>query len=494
MRRRIHLSLRQKALVLIAVPLAFELSLLGTLFYLLNEAEKEAREADRANSVIAATNTAVQGLFDCSIAFLAFDARSFDFFEERMNYHLKRLPQDLRRLRELVHSNPTHTRIVDEVMPEISHSLDWIRMTAAKSKAGARLDIPEALAMRSTLNDIVAKLDTIIKDEKREQRKKPKENAENLKTILKILLLSGIAMSILLALLLVIIFHQSTTQRLQRLMVNSVRLGEGKKLTPILDGNDEIALIDRTFHAAADALEQAALKRAELEKMKKQFVAMISHDLRTPISSVSSTLELLGAGAWGSLNEMGVNKVNMAAGSLRHSIQLINNLLDLEKMEAGLMELDLKTISLQDLLDRSLSAVEALAEKKSIALERSEQELLINGDEFRLLQVLINLLGNAIKFSPLSTKVQVAIESSDSWAKIMVKDQGPGVSAENAKMVFERFHQSPDTKEKAKEGTGLGLAICKAIIEAHGGNIGVENNEGGGSCFWFRLKLSTGDK
>ncbi len=479
----------QKALVLIAVPLAFELALLGTLAWLLYESEVQTKAEERAKNIIAGTTSTIQLLFDVSFTFLAFDAKNLGFFEKRLDELLDKTPANMEKLKEMVKDDPKHLEIVRRVSIDTQSAFVWIRQAAEKSKAGEKLNITEAFTMRRRLDNIVDELGVIIKDEKREQRKNP-QAAENLKNVLKLVLISGIPMSIGIALLLVIVFHQSTTKRLQALMANSVRLGQGRELKPLLEGQDEIARIDRTFHDAADALEQAALKRAELEKIKKQFVAMISHDLRTPISSVTSTLELLGVNAWGQLNDTGQAKVRMAETSLRHSMQLINNLLDLEKMESGTLVLELQNTHIQKLLQRAIDAIFQLAEKKSIdVFVIEEEDVAIEADEFRLTQVLINLLGNAIKFAPPSSEVNIGLDQTESgFLMVKVMDQGPGIPEDHQNLVFERFHQAPSTSEKAKEGTGLGLAICKAIIEGHGGTIGVKNNKSAGSCFWFRIK------
>ncbi|MBX9687798.1 MAG: cell wall metabolism sensor histidine kinase WalK [Candidatus Obscuribacterales bacterium] len=592
--KRIHLSLFQKALVLVAVPLAFELLLLGTLSFLLAESERETRAADRAKEIIAQTNTTIQEFFDVGFAFIAFDARSLDFFEHRLNRLLKKLPADIENLKILVQDNPKYLAIVNHVSNESSESIRWISAAAKKSKDGAKLDVTEALEMRGKLNRIVSELDEIIREEKQEQRKNP-QAAEHLKLTLKVLLAVGIVMSILIALLLVLIFHQSTTRRLKSLMTNSLRLGRDSQLAPLLEGNDEIARIDRSFHEAAAALNEArrrelavidnavdvicsinaeskfskvspaslklfdyepaelinqpfskviyeadlekALKwvenlkssenraeletrilrkdgtiaemlwsahwsasenaifcvvhditdRNELERLKQQFVSMISHDLRTPLSAVKSTLALLGAGAWGDLTEKGLQKVTMAEKSLRDSIELINNLLDLDKMESGTIDLQVQNISLSELLRDCAGSLSSLAEQRAIAIKIPEIECRALADPKRLSQVLINLLGNALKFSPSGSEVALKIDAEDSFIKVGIIDQGPGVKAEEQESIFQRFHQAPETAEKAREGTGLGLAICKAIIEAHGGNIGVESDGKNGSKFWFRL-------
>ncbi len=229
-------------------------------------------------------------------------------------------------------------------------------------------------------------------------------------------------------------------------------------------------------------------ERQELERVKQEFVAMISHDLRTPLTAVSSTLELLGTGVWGELTEKGQGKVSRAQENLQHTINLINNLLDLEKMQSGKIELQLSPVPMRLVLERCCSVVAPLAEAKSIAVSQDcEEGLQIRADAQRLAQVIINLLGNAIKFSPAESKVAVKIFPHDGYVNVSVSDEGPGIVEELRVKVFERYHQLPASGSERKEGTGLGLAICKAIVEAHGGKIWVESTAGKGSVFRFTI-------
>jgi len=232
-------------------------------------------------------------------------------------------------------------------------------------------------------------------------------------------------------------------------------------------------------------------ERVELERFKQQFVAMISHDLRTPLSAVYTTLELIGAGAYGQLSDLGNTRISRAEDNLRHTIDLINDLLDLEKMEAGRIELRIAEVSLLPLLQRCVAAVAALAESRSIEVELPEQDISLEADDGRIARVVINLLGNAIKFSPEHSSVKIGIETSPSAVKVTVADRGPGIPDSYKDFIFERYRQIPSEQKSGSaaepQGTGLGLAICKAIIDAHGGTIGVESRAGAGSTFWFTL-------
>ncbi len=239
---------------------------------------------------------------------------------------------------------------------------------------------------------------------------------------------------------------------------------------------------DSFFCVAHDMTDRHALDR-----LKQQFVAMISHDLRTPLSAVQSTLALLGHGAWGQLNETGKVKIEKAEDNLRHSIELINNLLDLEKMESGTMDLSLREVLLIPLIQKCVDTVTPLAEPRGIEITVPDDDLAVMAEEKRLAQVLINLLGNALKFTPNNSTIMIEVTPIEQMIKVSVTDQGPGISASKRESVFQRFYQIKTRDQKHKEGTGLGLAICKAIVEAHGGTIGVDSEEGHGSTFWFTV-------
>lgn len=227
--------------------------------------------------------------------------------------------------------------------------------------------------------------------------------------------------------------------------------------------------------------------RHELDRLKQQFVAMISHDLRTPLNAVQSTLTLLAHGAWGDLNDTGKDKIGKAEDNLRHSIGLINNLLDLEKMESGTMDLSIREVLLIPVLHRCVDTVLPLAEPRGIEITIPDDDIAVLAEERRLTQVIINLLGNALKFSPNNSEITIKCESVDKFIKISIIDQGPGINAKKKESVFQRFYQIKTPDKKEKEGTGLGLAICKAIVDAHGGTIGVDSEEGKGSTFWFTI-------
>ncbi len=229
-------------------------------------------------------------------------------------------------------------------------------------------------------------------------------------------------------------------------------------------------------------------ERHEIERLKREFVAMVSHDLKTPLSSVRGMLVLLSAGAAGELPSKAGPIVQSAEEQLERLIKLINDLLDVQKMESGKFSVELKDVSIRALLEESFDAVEQIADDNGVTIEISGGDERVLADPDRILQVIINLLSNAIKFSPRESKVKMRIVNEADFVEVRVEDQGRGIKKEFQETIFERFKQVEKLDSTEKKGTGLGLAICKMIVEEHGGSIGVDSEDGKGSAFWFRLK------
>ncbi len=234
---------------------------------------------------------------------------------------------------------------------------------------------------------------------------------------------------------------------------------------------------------------QDVTDRHEVERLKREFVAMVSHDLRTPLTAVQGTLELLHEGTYGDLTQSGTKRVQVASDSIDRLIGLINDLLDIEKMEAGKMRMELKPVDLNKVLTHSLESVRTYAEQCQIEVQYQPVSIGVIADRDRLIQVVINFLSNAIKFSQPGQKVVIEAEKNGKMAEVRIVDFGRGIPASHLDSVFERFQQVKASDGARKKGTGLGLAISKAIIDSHHGQIGVRSVEGSGSTFFFEVPL-----
>lgn len=209
-----------------------------------------------------------------------------------------------------------------------------------------------------------------------------------------------------------------------------------------------------------------------IEQMKEDFANMISHDLRSPLMAMHNSLSLIVAGVKGSISQDVQTDISRAVANLDKLMQLVNDLLDFQKLKAGRMELAREHFDARELARDTKDLLGGFADGKRITLALPENELIIDGDRRMLLQVMTNLVSNAIKFSPEGATVIIAAKPTDNGFELSVADRGRGIADENLERVFETFEQEARSDEK--QGTGLGLAICKLIVEAHGGKIWVE--------------------
>jgi two-component system, NtrC family, sensor histidine kinase GlrK len=230
-------------------------------------------------------------------------------------------------------------------------------------------------------------------------------------------------------------------------------------------------------------------KLSELDKVKSDFFASMSHELRTPLTSIKEGTGLLLEGVGGATTEKQRKLLTILAEESNRLIGLVNSLLDLSKMEAGMMNYSFEKASLAPLIKKAVSEITPLLEAKGIQLETEVAERLpaVKVDSERILQALRNLIGNAVKFTPKAGRVKVAARSVTGKIEVSVRDTGPGIAAENLKAIFDKFHQGNSNGAFSVNGTGLGLAIAKHIIVSHGGEIWAENHPDRGSTFTFVL-------
>jgi PAS domain S-box-containing protein len=231
-------------------------------------------------------------------------------------------------------------------------------------------------------------------------------------------------------------------------------------------------------------------ERKEVEERVKEFYSMVSHELRTPLASIRTALGLMESFS-DELSDKTRPVVRIAAAEADRLMRLINDILDMRKVESGKLELALDAFDASDLVRKAIEGIDSLAHEAQVTVKNEANTALdVYCDGDRILQVLSNILANAIKYSPSPGKVIVACEKSGSSCKISVRDFGPGVAKNQAHKLFGRFEQLRAKDGKNRAGSGLGLAIAKAIVEQHGGEIGVELPDGGGSIFWFSLPLA----
>jgi signal transduction histidine kinase len=228
--------------------------------------------------------------------------------------------------------------------------------------------------------------------------------------------------------------------------------------------------------------------------MKSEFLTRMSHELRTPLNSIAGFSDLLNEESAGPLNEKQKTFVTYILEGSEHLLSLINDILDLSRIEAGRIELHRENFSGTAALDEVLDTAEPLAMAKNIEIEsRVQSDLCVHADRVRFKQIIYNLLSNALKFTPEGGKVRIDSTSQHGWVEISVSDTGIGIAREDQEAIFDEFYQAAASTKGVKEGTGLGLAITRRLVEQHGGRINLESEPGKGSRFSFTLPAGHAD-
>ncbi len=265
----------------------------------------------------------------------------------------------------------------------------------------------------------------------------------------------------------------------------------------LIKGRENAYLISRAIRYAIErkAIEKAlthsnkTLKR--LNQMKSDFTSMISHELRTPLTSIKNAIDIMSSEKTGPLNHHQGRFLEMASRNINRLANLINDVLDLSKIEVGEMRYTFEEIDLSDLLFHMQSTFQLQAKDKSIdlSLDLSQPLPTIRADSSRIEQVLCNLLNNAVKFTPEKGQVVLSAKAVENNLEISVTDSGHGISEEEQSWIFDPYYQAGDQVTRASTGTGLGLPIAKQLVEAHGGRISVECKMGLGSRFSFTIPI-----
>jgi signal transduction histidine kinase len=271
---------------------------------------------------------------------------------------------------------------------------------------------------------------------------------------------------------------------------------------------------DDEFSQLARDFNKMTMRLNELDELKKDFISHVSHELKAPLASMRETTQLMLEEIPGPLTDKQKRLLELNLQSETRLTSMISNLLDLSKTEAGAMEYELKSHDLVPLVRDAIAELEVQAHEKKVQIKAffPENPLPVACDSDRIVQVMLNLIGNAVKFSPRPSEVFVRVERihqipetipehwrrlirnsppEGDYALVTVEDSGPGISDSDKERVFEKFHQVKQGKKMPGQGVGLGLAICRTIIQAHRGGIWVEDNPGGGS--WFKVLLRGGE-
>jgi signal transduction histidine kinase len=303
------------------------------------------------------------------------------------------------------------------------------------------------------------------------------------------LFIGAAAGAVVLALLLGYFLSWSLIGPIQRIVGRLAAIASGDFSRHVEVANrDELGDLGARVNQMNDELRRVYGELETASRHKSEFLANMSHELRTPLNAILGFSQVLKKNLFGELNEKQEEYVEDILSSGNHLLSLINDVLDLSKVEAGQIELEVAQFSLREAVERGVVMVRERASNNGVALaaEIEPEAHVVSGDERRIRQILFNLLSNAVKFTPAGGRIDVRAARVDQEIQVAVADTGPGIAPEDLDRIFEEFQQT-DEGAKQHEGTGLGLALSKRLVELHGGRIWVESEVGVGSRFVFTL-------
>ncbi len=475
-------TIAKQGLFLIILPLIFEITFVFTLWTQLRHADEERAKIARSREFVAEMMDLTKDFLDAGICLGAWKSTRSNEFGRQFDTIIGNLPEVWNKLNILSADDPDRQRHVVNLRAFGNQILNLI--SGFRKPSGLAMLIlmdpteyrhKVASAYQGFMNETIA----VAKEERERQNRSP-ANEQRIQTAFAWTLLIGIMINILVSLFMVRVFSLRITRRLSILTDNCRRFVKRQALNNPVGGNDEIADLDLHVHEMANDVRMAEQKRDE-------YVQMVNHDLRAPLTAIQTVLAGTMKGLYGELSDKGKTRIADARQDAGRLLDLINEAMEADRIESGQFKLNSERFDCTDLIAEVISASQPLTEQKQITIDFKPVPTPIFADRPRLHRVIANLLDNAIKFAPNGTKIEITSNSSPQEVLVEIKDEGPGVPADDAELIFKAYERGHGQAAQQKPGKGLGLAICKAIVEAHGGRIGAKPRTTRGSVFWFAI-------
>lgn len=481
----IRLTIGRKGLIVLAIPLFFQVLFVGALVSVLQVSHKDAEKLSKSRAFLTEVSNLTRNFLDLGIALAAYRYTKGQKFINQYDATMAKIPVTFKSLETLSQDSPERIAHIAK-LKDYGNDIITLTQSFRRPTDAAIVYLMDPAAYRQKISDgytrFMAESEAITREENSLQAENPASES-HMRTALLSLIALGLMASLLITLFSARFFVKNITRRLSVLTSNNQKFARHEKLNPPVAGADEIAELDSNFHGMVQQIERA-------EARKRLYVQMLSHDLRAPLSAIKSTLSIAGQGIYGALSEKGTKRFSQAESDCARLLSLINEIIDYDVLEEGTIQLEKEKVQVSALVQSAVNALESLAESRKVKIECRIEDLEIVADRERLARVLINLTHNAIKFSPPGMKIVIETKAYIDRVKFMVKDQGPGVKEEEAAQLFQPFHMGETSKTISEAGSGLGLAICDSIVKAHGGKMAVEANEPNGSCFYFELPIA----
>jgi signal transduction histidine kinase len=483
------LSLTAKILILISVPVVFELGFVFFIVHLQNEAEKDAQAALKARQLSNSLNQLVSSIFEVWNVVTNNRKRWLNqgFLDQRYKTLFPKLRVQYAELVKMTSDRPDLQPMIRKSLQNLNEAEMILDEAVADLRAG-RMDklLHDYDNKTSHIRElykglITEELAIVASHEKALADSGGDRQAEFRQRILRVSLLV-MALNVLASFFLAFYLFKEIASRLSVISVNAKRFASGKELQPALTGTDEIAELDQAFRRMAKDVENTANQRQEL-------VNMLTHDLRSPLTTIQGFFDLLSTGAFGELNKEGEKFVKLAERNSSVMMLLINDLLDIEKIKSGLMTLNTDDVEVQALFQDVRDNTATWISQHGMELVIEDTDFVVHADAEKINRVLFNLVSNAVRYSRSGDKITLAAQRRSNNVEITVTDQGTGIPADKLETIFDRFQQvKGDSKgSEGAKGSGLGLSICRSIIQLHNGKIWVTSEVDKGSTFHFTV-------
>lgn len=527
-KKRGKFSVLMQGIVIISVPLIFQLCFIASLVDLFKHAGEQVQREEASKNALVALNHMSDEYTDsarCGVMYAYTKSPSFwKLFEMSKGKALEQLEkartflsvanaqsaEDLKQIRSSLDGFSTMLKEEADRLHE-SNATSELRPYFTEGKMPTAAQIHALASDKTKQHAVVSQIVSLLEDKthiarlytplvevyKAQERVMAREQmtgeelanqrADMVKRLQQAFL-AGLIVNVIISIFLVVFLMKNLTDRLKHVMKNTARIVKREPLAAPEKGiDDEIAYLDRVLFSTGSHI-------IELDNFKRDLIGIVSHELRTPLSSISATLEALSLGVFGELSDSAQSHLKIADEEARQLVALINDLLDLEKMDAGKFIMDKSECNILDAVEAAVEAVADLAESKNVRLviDEFDDSLKIQADKSRLRQALTNLLANAIKLSPGNETVSLTVSTTaENAIEFRFVDHGTAIPDELQKRIFDRFIQVESSEDGRFRTSGLSLAITKAIAEQHGGRVGVEAKQGAGNTFWMKIPVDT---
>jgi len=479
-------SLTAKILILICLPVLFELGFVGLLVHLQNEAERDAQESLRARELSNSLNKLTASIVEVWHVVSNNRKRWLDqgFLDQRYKQLFPKLRAEYADLDRKIADRPDLRPMVQKSLANLNEAEVILDEAVADLKAGRTEKLlrdydKKTEYMRGLYKGLITEeFHLAAMHEKELADASGARQSEYRQRILKLSLLV-MALNVLASFFLAFYLFKEITSRLAVISSNAKRFASGKELQPPLGGDDEIAELDRAFRRMASDVESTANGRQEL-------VNMLTHDLRSPLTTIQGCFDLLSTGSFGELNADGEKFVKLAERNSSVMMVLINDLLDIEKIKSGLMSLSTEDVAVRDLFAEVKESTAAWVSQHGMELVIEESDYVVHADAEKINRVLYNLVSNAVRYSRGGDKITISAQRRSNDVEVRVSDQGSGIAKDKLDTIFDRFQQIKGDA-KGATGSGLGLSICRSIVQLHNGKIWVSSELEKGSTFHFTL-------